>query len=77
METVSLSLIIRSLHRKFYPPTIVTGICLPSLDKYPSNIIQLNMYGFHKIKQDQLSYYYHPYFLKHSPENYHLISRKP
>ena len=35
------------------------------------------MYGFHKIKENEVSFYYHPYFKKDCTEDLHLISRKP
>ena len=35
------------------------------------------MYGFHKIKDGQETFYKHPFFKKDSPEQYYAINRKP
>lgn len=35
------------------------------------------MYGFHKVKEDGNSYYWHPEFRKDEPGEYHRICRKP
>jgi heat shock transcription factor len=39
--------------------------------------IQLNMYGFRKVKDGNLQYYMHPYFSKQHPMLSEKISRKP
>jgi hypothetical protein len=35
------------------------------------------MYGFKKIKEDNMQFYMHPYFNKNLPELYSKITRKP
>ena len=51
---------------------------LPSFVRQVSSFLsQLNMYGFHKIKDGEESFYKHPCFKKDHPELYSSISRKP
>lgn len=44
---------------------------------YCSFVRQLNMYGFHKIRQNEDSYFHHPHFLRDRPQDLALIKRKP
>ena len=76
METVSRFLINKNLLLMFFLGTIDMPICQPLFARYYFCFTQLNMYGFHKIKDEDETFYKHPAFKKDFPELHASIYRK-